>query len=86
MLTLGSQMVVFYMVSSRVKRSLVYSNAPRNRLDLYLPPGVAKEARKGGKHAPSVPVVIYITGASPTRCSSQGEGLWRSDVGIDICW
>lgn len=86
MLTLGSQMVVFYMVSSRVKRSLVYGNAPRNRLDLYLPPGVAKEASKVGKHAPTVPVVIYITGAVPTcRCFSSGVGLWRSDLRIGMC-
>ncbi len=49
------QMVVFYMVSPRVKRSLVYGPAPRNRLDLYLPPG--------GKRKAPVPVVIYITGA-----------------------
>ncbi|KAK9820850.1 hypothetical protein WJX81_002179 [Elliptochloris bilobata] len=57
-----AQMVVFYMVSPRVRRSLVYGKAPRNRLDLYLPPAKAHN----GSHAAAVPVVIYITGGAWT--------------------
>jgi len=70
-------MVVFYMVSPRVKRSLVYGPAPRNRLDLYLPPG--------GKRKAPVPVVIYITGAR------RGLALGRrhhcdTEVAPAACW
>lgn len=59
-------MVVFYFVSPRIRRSLVYGKAPRNRLDLYLPPA---KAHNGG-HADAVPVVVYITGAlaAPRNC------------------
>ena len=53
-------MVVFYMLSPRVRRSLVYGKAPRNRLDLYLPPGAQRKE--------PVPVVIYITGAARAEC------------------
>jgi hypothetical protein len=71
-------MVVFYMVSPRVKRSLVYGPAPRNRLDLYLPPG--------GTRAAPVPVVIYITGArrAPAPGRRRTEGPRRPGVGD--CW
>ena len=54
-------MVVFYFTSPRVRRSLVYGKAPRNRLDLYLPPAKAHN----GSHADGVPVVVYLTGALP---------------------
>ena len=54
-----AQMVVFYFVSPRIRRSLVYGKAPRNRLDLYLPPAKARN----GSHGDTVPVVVYITGA-----------------------
>ena len=59
-------MAVFYFVSPRIRRSLVYGKAPRNRLDLYLPPA---KARAGGL-ADAVPVVVYITGAlaAPPPC------------------
>ena len=50
------QVAVFYFFSSRVKRSIVYGPNPRNRLDLYLPPG---------RDAPrNLPVTIFVTGGA----------------------
>ena len=53
-----AQMVLFYMASSRVLRSIPYGTRPRNRLDLYLPPHHWKQAEEGLK-----PVVVFVTGA-----------------------
>ena len=50
------QMGIFYFVSPRVTRSLVYGLAARNRLDLYRPPAKSKRPPDGYR------VVIYITG------------------------
>ncbi|QDZ17565.1 isoprenylcysteine alpha-carbonyl methylesterase ICME [Chloropicon primus] len=50
------QVAFFYFFSSRVKRSVVYGPNPRNRCDLYLPPGV---------EAPyNLPVTIFVTGGA----------------------
>ena len=57
-------MGVFYFLSPRVTRSLVYGLAARNRLDLYRPPSKHKRPPEGYK------VVIYITGVSSTLCSA----------------
>lgn len=63
------QMVLFYMLSSRVLRSIPYGTKPRNRLDLYLPPHHWKQADEGLK-----PVVVFITGACDGRIM---ESLFR---------
>ncbi|KAG2452975.1 hypothetical protein HYH02_002312 [Chlamydomonas schloesseri] len=52
------QMIFFYVLSPRVRRSVVYGTKPRQRLDLYLPPNMRAH---GG-----YPVVIYITGGAWT--------------------
>ncbi|GLI62543.1 hypothetical protein VaNZ11_005207 [Volvox africanus] len=52
------QMVVFYVFSKRVRRSVVYGHKPRQRLDLYFPP-------QNGRHV-AYPVVIYVTGGAWT--------------------
>lgn len=50
------QVALFYFFSSRVKRSIVYGPNPRNRCDLYLPPG---------NEAPfNLPVTIFVTGGA----------------------
>ena len=53
------QMIVFYIASPRLLRSVPYHSkikeVPRNRLDVYLP---RRKFRKKG----SVPVIIYVTG------------------------
>jgi hypothetical protein len=51
-------MIVFYFFSYRVIRSIPYGHKPRNRLDLYVPPG-HWNMEQGLR-----PVVIYITGTS----------------------
>lgn len=56
MLAAWLQMGIFYFVSPRVTRSLVYGLAARNRLDLYRPPAKSERPPKGYR------VVIYITG------------------------
>ncbi|PNH06804.1 putative isoprenylcysteine alpha-carbonyl methylesterase ICMEL2 [Tetrabaena socialis] len=53
-----SQMMGYYLLSSRVLRSIVYGPKPRQRLDLYLPPNM-------GLHT-AYPVVIYVTGGAWT--------------------
>jgi len=50
-------MGIFYFISPRVTRSLVYGLAARNRLDLYRPPSKSKRPKDGYR------VVIYITGS-----------------------
>ena len=64
------QMGIFYFVSPRVTRSLVYGLAARNRLDLYRPPSQSKRPLEGYK------VVIYITGEElGSRALSHGLTL-----------
>ena len=58
------QMGMFYFLSPRVTRSLVYGLAARNRLDLYRPPSKHKRPPEGYR------VVIYITGVSLALCSA----------------
>ncbi|EFJ43261.1 hypothetical protein VOLCADRAFT_66123 [Volvox carteri f. nagariensis] len=52
------QMIVFYVFSPRVRRSVVYGPKPRQRLDLYFPPHPHPHA--------AYPVVIYVTGGAWT--------------------
>ncbi|CAL5224096.1 g6725 [Coccomyxa viridis] len=65
------QMGIFYFLSPRVTRSLVYGLAARNRLDLYRPPSKYKRPPEGYK------VVIYITGGAWTI----GYKAWGSLLG-----
>ncbi|KAG2496886.1 hypothetical protein HYH03_005285 [Edaphochlamys debaryana] len=63
------QMIVFYVLSPRVQRSIVYGSKPRQRLDLYYPP--AALAPGGTRlrdldHTAQFPVVIYVTGGAWT--------------------
>ncbi|GLC41944.1 hypothetical protein PLESTB_001050700 [Pleodorina starrii] len=51
-------MIVFYVFSPRVRRSVVYGPKPRQRLDLYFPPHAHPHA--------CYPVVIYVTGGAWT--------------------
>ncbi|XP_034210341.1 isoprenylcysteine alpha-carbonyl methylesterase ICME-like isoform X2 [Prunus dulcis] len=48
------QVALCYFFSSQVRRSIVYGDQPRNRLDLYLP------ANSDGKK----PVVVFVTGGA----------------------
>ena len=73
-------MAIFYFLSPRVTRSLVYGLAARNRLDLYRPPSNLKRPPEGYK------VVIYITGAKSRHlaahpCASWA-GAWPADWGV----
>ncbi|XP_038701631.1 isoprenylcysteine alpha-carbonyl methylesterase ICME-like isoform X2 [Tripterygium wilfordii] len=48
------QVAYYYFFSSQVRRSIVYGDQPRNRLDLYLPTNI-----NGPK-----PVVVFVTGGA----------------------
>lgn len=48
------QVAFYYFFSSQVRRSVIYGDQPRNRLDLYLPLG--QDCQK--------PVVIFVTGGA----------------------
>ncbi|CDP02394.1 unnamed protein product [Coffea canephora] len=48
------QVVFYYYFSSQVRRSVIYGDQPRNRLDLHLPP--RQDCKK--------PVVIFVTGGA----------------------
>jgi len=50
------QVAFFYFFSSRVRRSVVYGPNPRNRCDLYLPPGSDPPR--------NLPVAIFVTGGA----------------------
>ncbi|KXZ54252.1 hypothetical protein GPECTOR_5g342 [Gonium pectorale] len=54
------QMIIFYVFSPRVMRSVVYGPKPRQRLDLYFPPDPPQPP------ATAHPVVIYVTGGAWT--------------------
>ena len=49
------QVVLYYALSKDIRRSVVYGQHPRNRMDIYLPgrPGLGASA----------PVIVYVTGA-----------------------
>ena len=48
------QVAYYYYFTSNVKRSIVYGDQPRNRLDLYLPADIDKPK----------PVLIFVTGGA----------------------
>ncbi|XP_044468540.1 isoprenylcysteine alpha-carbonyl methylesterase ICME-like isoform X2 [Mangifera indica] len=48
------QVGYYYFFSSQVRRSIVYGDQPRNRLDLFLPTNNAEQ----------VPVVVFVTGGA----------------------
>ncbi|KAI4346802.1 hypothetical protein L6164_007670 [Bauhinia variegata] len=64
------QVAYYYFLSSRVKRSVVYGDQPRNRLDLYLP---------GDTEKPK-PVLIFVTGGAWII----GYKAWGSLLGLQL--
>ncbi|CAI9109986.1 OLC1v1009936C1 [Oldenlandia corymbosa var. corymbosa] len=64
------QVAFCYFFSSNVRRSVVYGEQPRNRLDLYLPPSL-----DGPK-----PVVIFVTGGAWII----GYKAWGSFLGLQL--
>ncbi|KFK37704.1 hypothetical protein AALP_AA3G018000 [Arabis alpina] len=64
------QVAYLYFFSPQVKRSIVYGDQPRNRLDLYLPP-----TSDGLK-----PVVIFVTGGAWII----GYKAWGSLLGLQL--
>ncbi|BFG26375.1 hypothetical protein CerSpe_126490 [Prunus speciosa] len=64
------QVALCYFFSSQVRRSIVYGDQPRNRLDLYLP------ANSDGKN----PVVVFVTGGAWII----GYKAWGSLLGLQL--
>ncbi|KAI4352278.1 hypothetical protein L6164_006547 [Bauhinia variegata] len=64
------QVGYYYFLSNRVKRSIVYGDQPRNRLDLYLPSNIQK----------SKPVLIFVTGGAWII----GYKAWGSLLGLQL--
>ncbi|CAL0299116.1 unnamed protein product [Lupinus luteus] len=64
------QVAFYYFFSSKVKRSVVYGDQPRNRLDLYLPTDT---------HKP-MPVMIFVTGGAWII----GYKAWGSLLGLQL--
>ncbi|KAK7266738.1 hypothetical protein RIF29_19390 [Crotalaria pallida] len=64
------QVAYCYFFSSKVKRSIVYGDRPRNRLDLYLPTDI---------HKP-VPVMVFVTGGAWII----GYKAWGSLLGLQL--
>ncbi|KAM1919282.1 hypothetical protein FF1_023810 [Malus domestica] len=64
------QVAICYFFSSQVRRSIVYGDQPRNRLDLYLP------ANGDGKK----PVVVFVTGGAWII----GYKAWGSLLGLQL--
>ncbi|EOA30699.1 hypothetical protein CARUB_v10013836mg [Capsella rubella] len=64
------QVAYLYFFSSQVRRSIVYGDQPRNRLDLYLPP-----TNDGLK-----PVVVFVTGGAWII----GYKAWGSLLGLQL--
>ncbi|XP_019426515.1 PREDICTED: isoprenylcysteine alpha-carbonyl methylesterase ICME-like [Lupinus angustifolius] len=64
------QVALCYFFSSKVKRSIVYGDQPRNRLDLYLPTDT---------HKP-MPVMIFVTGGAWII----GYKAWGSLLGLQL--
>ncbi len=74
--------MVFYFFSHRVIRSIPYGHKPRNRLDMFVPPG-----HWNMEHGLR-PVVIYITGGAWTiGYKAWGSLLGRrlSKQGVMVC-
>ncbi|CAH8313461.1 unnamed protein product [Eruca vesicaria subsp. sativa] len=64
------QVAYHYFFSPQVRRSIVYGNQPRNRLDLYIPP-----TNDGLK-----PVVVFVTGGAWII----GYKAWGSLLGLQL--
>ncbi|XP_004514435.1 isoprenylcysteine alpha-carbonyl methylesterase ICME isoform X1 [Cicer arietinum] len=64
------QVAYVYFFSSKVKRSIVYGDQPRNRLDLYLPVDVSEPK----------PVLIFVTGGAWII----GYKAWGSLLGLQL--
>lgn len=64
------QVAYYYYFSSQIRRSIVYGDQPRNRLDLYLP--VKNDTPK--------PVVIFVTGGAWII----GYKAWGSLLGLQL--
>ncbi|XP_051119077.1 probable isoprenylcysteine alpha-carbonyl methylesterase ICMEL2 isoform X2 [Andrographis paniculata] len=66
------QVAFCYFFSSQVRRSIVYGDQPRNRLDLYLPSSTYGDDLK--------PVVIFVTGGAWII----GYKAWGSLLGLQL--
>ncbi|XP_020222427.1 isoprenylcysteine alpha-carbonyl methylesterase ICME [Cajanus cajan] len=64
------QVAYYYFLSNKVKRSIVYGEQPRNRLDLYLPADVSEPK----------PVLIFVTGGAWII----GYKAWGSLLGLQL--
>ncbi|KAL4350759.1 hypothetical protein AHAS_Ahas10G0174100 [Arachis hypogaea] len=64
------QVAYYYYFTSNVKRSIVYGDQPRNRLDLYLPADIDKPK----------PVLIFVTGGAWII----GYKAWGSLLGLQL--
>ncbi|CAJ2665953.1 unnamed protein product [Trifolium pratense] len=64
------QVAYCYFFSNKVKRSVVYGDQPRNRLDLYLPADVSKPK----------PVLVFVTGGAWII----GYKAWGSLLGFQL--
>ncbi|KAJ1412797.1 Alpha/Beta hydrolase fold [Sesbania bispinosa] len=64
------QVAFYYFFSSKVKRSIVYGDQPRNRLDLYLPVDISEPK----------PVLIFVTGGAWII----GYKAWGSLLGLQL--
>ncbi|XP_057738763.1 isoprenylcysteine alpha-carbonyl methylesterase ICME-like [Arachis stenosperma] len=64
------QVAYYYYFTSKVKRSIVYGDQPRNRLDLYLPADIDKPK----------PVLIFVTGGAWII----GYKAWGSLLGLQL--
>ena len=79
------QMVAFYFLSPRVKRSIRYGPRSRNVLDIFLPPPGA-----AGSEGEPLPVVVYVTGERARKATLRLWGacfgcLWFLLLGW-ACW
>ncbi|XP_054797898.1 isoprenylcysteine alpha-carbonyl methylesterase ICME-like isoform X2 [Prosopis cineraria] len=64
------QVAYYYLSSKRVKRSVIYGNMPRNRMDLYLPANICEPK----------PVLIFVTGGAWII----GYKAWGSFLGLQL--
>ncbi|KAH1192903.1 Isoprenylcysteine alpha-carbonyl methylesterase ICME [Glycine max] len=64
------QVAYYYFFTSKVKRSIVYGDQPRNRLDLYLPANIGEPK----------PVLIFVTGGAWII----GYKAWGSLLGLQL--
>lgn len=64
------QVAYYYFFSKKVKRSIVYGDQPRNRMDLYLPADIQKP----------MPVLIFVTGGAWII----GYKAWGSLLGLQL--